>query len=116
MPSSILSLSSALSFLLLAETTSAFSTTRFNSNSIRKTNLFYRSIHHGPDVEPLTDVEKYGAEYTKMSKDLITNYGPGVLDGFSDNDDQFDGGDSEMGLTGDGSIGLKKVGRYVMLM
>lgn len=51
-----------------------------------------------------------------MSKDLITNYGPGVLDGFSDNDDQFDGGDSEMGLTGDGSIGLKKVGRYVMLM
>lgn len=48
-----------------------------------------------------------------MSKDLITNYGPGVLDGFTDIDDQFDGGDSEMGLTGDGTIGLQKVGRDV---
>ena len=49
-----------------------------------------------------------------MSKDLITNYGPGVLDGFADIDNQFDGGDSEMGLTGDGTIGLQKVGRYVI--
>lgn len=48
-----------------------------------------------------------------MDKSLIQNYGPGVFDGFADINDQFDGGDSEMGLTGDGTIGMKKLGRDV---
>ncbi len=73
--------------------------------------LYYRSIHHGPDVEPLTEEEKLGPDYTKMNKQLINNFGPGVFDGFADVNDQFDGGDSEMGLTGDGTVGLKKLGR-----
>ena len=67
--------------------------------------------HHGPDVEPLTEEEKLGPAYTKMNKELINNFGPGVFDGFADVNDQFDGGDSEMGLTGDGTVGLKKLGR-----
>jgi len=75
--------------------------------------LFYRSIHHGPDVEPLTEEERLGPDYTKMNKELINNFGPGVFDGFADVNDQFDGGDSEMGLTGDGTVGLKKLGRDV---
>lgn len=54
-----------------------------------------------------------GADYTKMNKELINNFGPGVFDGFADVNDQFDGGDSEMGLTGDGTVGLKKLGRDV---
>ena len=52
-----------------------------------------------------------GSDYTKMNKELINNIGPGVFDGFADVNDQFDGGDSEMGLTGDGTVGLKKLGR-----
>ena len=106
MPSSTAFVSSALYFILLVEPSVAFSPVE-NSRT-RTSKLHYRSIHHGPDVEPLTETERLGAEYTKMSKDLITNYGPGVLDGFSDNVN--DGGDSEMGLTGDGSIGLHKIG------
>jgi hypothetical protein len=108
-------LSSALPFVLLAQTSvHAFSSTpiiQTNSIAGSSTHLFYRSIHHGPDVEPLTEAEKLGAEYTKMNKDLIKNYGPGMFDGFADFNDQFDGGDSEMGLTGDGSIGMQKLGR-----
>lgn len=63
-------------------------------------------------MQPLTEAEKLGSAYTKMNKDLIINYGPGMFDGFVDND-QFDGGDSEMGLSGDGTTGLRKLGRDV---
>lgn len=102
--------STILNFVVLAKPSAAFSpaSTPFIRSSAK---LNYRSIHHGPDVEPLTEAERLGAEYTKMNKEFITNYGPGVLDGLSDNDSQFDGGDSEMGLTGDGVIGLQKLGR-----
>jgi len=91
-------------------------TFHFNKNTSPtrvRSPLFYRSIHHGPDVEPLTEEEKLGPDYTKMNKEFINNFGPGVFDGFADVNDQFDGGDSEMGLTGDGTVGLKKLGRDV---
>ena len=78
------------------------------------TELKYRSLHHGPDVEPLTDIEKLGCDFTKMSKDKIDRFGPGDFDQFVDfPSDQFDGGDSDMGLSGDGTMGLKKLGRDV---
>ena len=78
------------------------------------TELKYRSLHHGPDVEPPTDIEKLGYDFTKMSKDKIDRYGPGDFNQFVDfPSDQFDGGDSDMGLSGDGTIGLKKLGRDV---
>jgi hypothetical protein len=102
-------LSSALYFVIFAQPSANAFAPQSNSFS-RTTSLCYRSIHHGPDVQPLTEAEKLGAAYTKMNKDLIINYGPGMFDGFVDND-QFDGGDSEMGLTGDGTTGLRKLGR-----
>jgi hypothetical protein len=74
--------------------------------------LRYRSLHHGPDVEPLSDMEKQGAVATKMDKDKIMHYGPGDFSQYeeSSSSDLFDGGDSEMGLSGDGQY-LRKIGR-----
>jgi hypothetical protein len=85
-----------------------------NRHQCSSVELKYRSLHHGPDIEPLTDMEKLGQEYTKLSKDKIDRFGPGDFNDFSDFPmDQFDGGDSDMGLSGDGIIGLQKLGRDV---
>ncbi|KAL7546726.1 hypothetical protein ACHAWF_010060 [Thalassiosira exigua] len=76
------------------------------------TELKYRSLHHGPDIEPLSEEEKLGADYTKMDKDKIRSYGPGDFAQYQDphSSHYFDGGDSEMGLSGDGNVGLRKFG------
>ena len=58
-------------------------------------------------------MEKLGRDSTKMSKEQIRHYGPGELSQYVDPSDLFDGGDSEMGLTGDGNVGLKRIGRDV---
>ena len=68
-----------------------------------------RDNAHRPDVGPLTDVDRLGADATKMDKDQIQHYGPSSLDDYvdtPDTPDMFDGGDSEMGLFGDGQTGL----------
>ena len=68
-----------------------------------------RDNAHRPDVGPLTDVDRLGADATKMDKDQIQHYGPSSLDDYVDTPDTpdlFDGGDSEMGLFGDGQNGL----------
>lgn len=44
-----------------------------------------------------------------MSKDQIDRYGPGSLQDFVDFD-EFDGGDGQMGVAGDGNKGLEKIG------
>lgn len=111
---SIVSLASLLatsSYLLVA----AFSPQRFHGlKPTFQTQLNYRSMYHGPDVEPLTELEKLGASATKMDKDKIQRYGPGDFTQYADDGSQdiFDGGDSEMGLSGDGIL-LKKIGRDV---
>lgn len=86
-----------------------------HSHHCFSTELKYRSLHHGPDIEPLTDMEKQGAQSTKMDKDKIHRYGPGDFAQYVDHhsSDLFDGGDSEMGLSGDGNVGLQKFGRDV---
>ncbi|KAL7473428.1 hypothetical protein ACHAXS_014035 [Conticribra weissflogii] len=102
--------------LTSAPSISAFSNTAHfqNQQYFSKTALSYRSLHHGPDIEPLTDIEKLGPDYTKLSKDELDRYGPKDLSQFGDfPSDQFDGGDSEMGLAGDGTVGLRKLGRDV---
>jgi len=78
------------------------------------TQLMYRSLYHGPDVEPLTDAER-SPDFGKMDKDKIHRYGPGDFAQYVDHhsSDLFDGGDSEMGLSGDGNVGLQKFGRDV---
>ena len=75
------------------------------------TKLDYRSLHHGPDVEPLTDMEKQGVDFTKMPKDELDRFGPGSFDQYADSTfNDFDGGDSETGLVGDGQSGLRQFG------
>mmetsp|Transcript_27961 Transcript_27961/g.36110 ORF Transcript_27961/g.36110 Transcript_27961/m.36110 type:complete len:303 (+) Transcript_27961:108-1016(+) len=93
----------------------AFSRSLEHSRSASRSQLEYRSLHHGPDIEPLSDTERLGAEYTKMDKDKIHRYGPGDFAQYVDthSSDLFDGGDSEMGLSGDGNSGLHKIGRDV---
>jgi hypothetical protein len=84
-------------------------------HQVSSTQLKYRSLHHGPDVEPLTDFERQGADFTKINQDNNNNYGPGDFSQYVDHHspDLFDGGDSEMGLSGDGNVGLQKIGRDV---
>ena len=78
------------------------------------TQLGYRSLHHGPDVEPLTEMEKLGADFTKMPKDQLDRFGPGSFDQYADStSNDFDGGDSDAGLVGDGQSGLRQFGSDV---
>ena len=116
MMSSTAFVSLALSLAIsLAPFSAAFSYTLTHSCLVSSTELKYRSLHHGPDIEPLSDMEKQGAESTKMDKDKIHQYGPGDFTQYVDphSSDYFDGGDSEMGLSGDGNSGLRKIGRDV---
>eukprot|EP00986_Skeletonema_menzelii_P014840 scaffold10382_cov103-Skeletonema_menzelii.AAC.1 len=99
--------------LLLTSSPSAdaFSITHDTRSNPSTTQLGYRSIHHGPDVEPLTDMEKLGADYTKMPKDMLDRFGPGSFDQYADStSNDFDGGDSDTGLVGDGQSGLRQFG------
>lgn len=105
----------ALAILVSSPSADAFATT-FTSKNNLSTQLYYRSLHHGPDVEPLTDIEKQGADFTKMPKDKLDRFGPGSFNQYADNiasNDLFDGGDSEMGLAGDGQLGLRQFGHDV---
>jgi len=53
------------------------------------------------------DVEADSREANQMSKDQLDRYGPGNLDQFVDFE-EFDGGDGQMGVAGDGTKGLDK--------
>lgn len=87
---------------------------KYSSHHVSSTELKYRSLHHGPDVEPLSDMERQRADSTKMDTDQIQQYGPGnVAQDEDHHPSDFDGGDSEMGLSGDGNVGLQKFGRDI---
>ena len=106
-------LSLALSFAISSSPLVAGFSPNFSisgQTSSSSTQLKYRSLHHGPDIEPPSDIEKQGSAYTKMDKSMIDRFGPGDFSQYVDND-LFEGGDSEMGLVGDGSLGIQKVGR-----
>lgn len=107
------SITTAFVVLAISSSVSAFSSQTYSKPNLSSTQLYYRSLYHGPDIEPLTDTEKLGSDYTKMAKDKIHHYGPGDFTGYVDSPDLFDGGDSEMGLTGDGNSGLQKFGQDV---
>lgn len=53
------------------------------------------------------DVVADSREANKMDKSQVDRYGPGALDQFVDFD-EFDGGDGQMGVAGDGTQGLDK--------
>ena len=89
----------------------AFSPIATAKPRIVSTQIHYRSLHHGPDVEPLSDAERLGADSTKMARDKIRHYGPSCFAEYAESPHaEFDGGDSEMGLSGDGTLGLRKIG------
>lgn len=54
------------------------------------------------------DIENTTKEATNMSKDQVDRYGPGSLADFVDFGDEFDGGDGQMGVAGDGNKKLEK--------
>jgi len=56
---------------------------------------------NNPDLE---DREKL-----KLPRDQVDRFGPGNLDTYVDFD-EFDGGDGQMGVAGDGNAGLEKIG------
>eukprot|EP00985_Skeletonema_marinoi_P034344 scaffold43735_cov153-Skeletonema_marinoi.AAC.5 len=109
---SALVISCALALLLMSSPTAeAFAITQGTRSNPFTTQLNYRSLHHGPDVEPLTDMEKQGVDFTKMPKDKLDRFGPGSFDQYADSTfNDFDGGDSETGLVGDGQSGLHQFG------
>ena len=89
----------------------------FKHAQVSSTELKYRSLHDVPGVEPLSATEKKGADSTKIDKNKIDRYGPGDFSQYADttSSDMFDGGNSEMGLTGDGNVALHKLGRDVSI-
>lgn len=59
------------------------------------------------DSNPIPDEES--REANRMDKSLIVNSGPGSFEDFVDFGDEFDGGDGQMGVAGDGNKGLEKM-------
>lgn len=55
------------------------------------------------------DPEAESREATKMAKDLIQNAGPSTFADYVDFADEFDGGDGQMGVAGDGNKQLEKM-------
>ena len=88
----------------------AFSQAHAKPRYVSSAPLKYRSLHHGPDVDPSSEI---GSDSTKMDKEKIRHYAPGDFAHYVDPSDLFDGGDSEMGLAGDGNLGLRRIGRDV---
>ncbi|KAL3791149.1 hypothetical protein HJC23_000569 [Cyclotella cryptica] len=62
---------------------------------------------NAPDSSPEPETES--REATKMAKDQIQSYGPGSFEGFVDFSNEFDGGDGQMGVAGDGNNKLERM-------
>ena len=55
------------------------------------------------EKENAPDARKDSREYNTMDKDTIDRYGPGTFEVFQDFE-EFDGGDGQMGVAGDGRL------------
>jgi len=62
---------------------------------------------YGPDSNP--NPEEESREATKLDKSKISNFGVGSFEDYVDFGDEFDGGDGQMGVAGDGNKGLEKM-------
>jgi hypothetical protein len=56
------------------------------------------------------DEDKESLEATTLDRSKVDRYGPGSLADFVDFTDEFDGGDGQMGVAGDGNKGLETMG------
>jgi len=66
------------------------------------------------DITPTDESKKANPErdsydFNKMDKEEVDRYGPGNLEDFVDFE-EYDGGDGQMGVAGDGKAGLEKIG------
>lgn len=107
----------SIAVLFSITSASAFTAPTFFKTSSKATNVVLKGYlddlskelyaeSSAPDSE---DIENSTKEATNMSKDQIDRYGPGSLQDFVDFD-EFDGGDGQMGVAGDGNKGLEKIG------
>uniref|UniRef100_A0A7S1YSX4 Plastid lipid-associated protein/fibrillin conserved domain-containing protein n=1 Tax=Trieres chinensis TaxID=1514140 RepID=A0A7S1YSX4_TRICV len=67
---------------------------------------------YAPADEP--DIENDSYDKTKMKEEDKDRAGPGTWEGFVDFE-EFDGGDGQMGVAGDGNKGLEKIGNTAQL-
>lgn len=97
-----------LNILLIASffaSGSAFATVQPKTRSLTTVNGYLDELGAiGPEEEVEED-DSY--EATKLSKDKIANFGVGSWEGFVDFN-EFDGGDGQMGVAGDGDSKLEK--------
>lgn len=68
-----------------------------------------------PDTTAKADPVKDSYEYNKMSQEDIDRYGPGTMADFVDFE-EFDGGDGQMGVAGDGQAGLEAIVSFVFVV
>jgi len=64
---------------------------------------------YAPDNNP--DLESESKEKTDMKKEQVDRYGAGSFEDYVEFD-EFDGGDGQMGVAGDGQKGLEKIGGF----
>jgi hypothetical protein len=97
--------------LLVAGVQGAFVpfTARPNSRLIRYGYLDDLSAELNRQVDNPDTEESVSKEATNLSKEKQDRYGVGDWQGFKDFE-EFDGGDGQMGVAGDGNKGLEKIG------
>jgi len=61
------------------------------------------------------DIDKSTKAATDLKKSDVSNYGVGDWSTYKDFGDEFDGGDGQMGVAGDGNKGLEKFGEETQL-
>jgi len=61
------------------------------------------------------DVEAQSREANKMDKSQVKSFGPGSFADYVDFKDEFDGGDGQMGVAGDGNKQLEKMDQVPQL-
>jgi hypothetical protein len=96
---------SALAILALAQSVHSFVPVHSKTGSLTTVHGYLDNLGAiGPEEEVEED-DSY--EATKMSKDKVSNFGVGSWAGFVDFN-EFDGGDGQMGVAGDGDSKLDK--------
>merc|ERR1712157_225927 len=83
--------------------------------SINLNRQLTRRFGYLDDLSGLAPVEEEeekdtSLEATTMSKESMDRFGPGAWEGYVEFD-EFDGGDGQMGVAGDGNRGLEKLGQ-----
>jgi hypothetical protein len=105
-----------------AATTSAFAPSRVQHARIHQSSPSSLQMGYLDDLSAelyaesdTPDVEAQSREANKMDKSLIKSFGPGSFADYVDFKDEFDGGDGQMGVAGDGNKQLEKMDQVPQL-